>query len=87
MGYAGSILGILTSLVVFALYGLQRERQVQPEVSVTDNSSALLTEQNFEEAKLIWARTSLKLILRQSRHLKSLRFTINVNTFSFKCKA
>lgn len=46
MGYAGLILGILTSFVVFALYGLQRERQVQSEVSVA-NSSALLMEQNF----------------------------------------
>lgn len=46
MGYAGLILGILTSFVVFALYALQRERQVQSEVSVA-NSSALLMEQNF----------------------------------------
>jgi len=41
MGYAGLILGILTSFVVFALYGLQRERQVQSEVSFPDNSPAL----------------------------------------------
>lgn len=42
MGYAGLILGILTSFVVFARYKLQRKRQLQSGIS-----SVVLMERNF----------------------------------------